>query len=86
MPLQIIPSRDVKVAGLLGPASPMDKKGVSVAETVVGLGGTTQWSVRRSTHDVGPLLILTFSLTQPTDAFNTDTVLLLCSADLSTLV
>jgi protein transport protein SEC23 len=43
--VQIIPSRDVKVAGLLGPASPVDKKGVSVAETTVGLGGTTQWSV-----------------------------------------
>ena len=40
---QIIPSRDVKVAGLLGPASPMEKKGMSVAETPVGLGGTTQW-------------------------------------------
>ena len=46
--LQIIPSRDVKVAGLLGPASPVDKKGVSVAETAVGLGGTTQWSVTAS--------------------------------------
>ena len=41
--LQIIPSRDVKVAGLLGPASPLEKKGMSVAETPVGLGGTTQW-------------------------------------------
>ena len=41
--VQIIPSRDVKVAGLLGPASPVEKKGMSVAETPVGLGGTTQW-------------------------------------------
>ena len=43
--MKIIPSRDVKVAGLLGPASPLEKKGVSVAETSVGLGGTTQWKL-----------------------------------------
>ena len=42
---QIIPSRDVKVAGLLGPASLLEKKGVSVAETAVGLGGTTLWKL-----------------------------------------
>ena len=42
---QIITSRDVKVAGLLGPASPLEKKSVSVAETPVGLGGTTLWKM-----------------------------------------
>lgn len=41
--LQIIPSRDVKVAGLLGPAAPIDKKTIAVADTAIGMGGTTCW-------------------------------------------
>lgn len=41
--LQVIPSRGVKIAGLLGPAAAMDKKSSSVADTHVGIGGTNQW-------------------------------------------
>jgi protein transport protein SEC23 len=33
------------VAGLLGPACRMDKKGPAVAEAEVGQGGTTQWKM-----------------------------------------
>ena len=40
---QVIPSRGVKVAGVLGPAAPMEKKGAAVAEQSVGMGGTTLW-------------------------------------------
>jgi protein transport protein SEC23 len=40
---EIIPSRDVKVAGLLGPAAPIEKKTIAVADTAVGMGGTTCW-------------------------------------------
>ena len=43
--VQVIPSRGLKVAGLLGPAAPTDKKGTSVADTSVGIGGTTQWKL-----------------------------------------
>ena len=43
--LQVIPSRGVKVAGLLGPASPTDRKGTSFSDTPVGIGGTTQWKL-----------------------------------------
>ena len=42
-PAQVIPSRGVKVAGLLGPAAPLEKKGAAVAEQAVGMGGTTLW-------------------------------------------
>lgn len=37
--LEVIPSRDIKVSGLLGPAARLDKKGPAVAETEVGGGG-----------------------------------------------
>lgn len=33
------------MAGLLGPAAPTDKKGTNVADTSVGIGGTTQWKL-----------------------------------------
>lgn len=39
--LEVIPSRDIKVCGLLGPAAAMEKKSVAVSETVIGVGGTT---------------------------------------------
>ncbi|EIE23773.1 COP-II coat subunit [Coccomyxa subellipsoidea C-169] len=40
---EVIPSRGVKIAGLLGPAAAMDKKSSSIADTHVGIGGTNQW-------------------------------------------
>jgi hypothetical protein len=40
---QVIPSRDVKVAGLLGPAASTDKKSPAVSDSQTGIGGTTQW-------------------------------------------
>ncbi|KAK9905677.1 hypothetical protein WJX75_004485 [Coccomyxa subellipsoidea] len=42
---EVIPSRGVKVAGLLGPAAAMDKKSSSIADTPVGIGGTTLWKL-----------------------------------------
>ena len=43
--VQVIPSRGLKVAGLLGPASPTDRKGANISDTPVGIGGTTQWKL-----------------------------------------
>lgn len=43
--MQVIPSRDVRVAGLLGPASSLKKKGRSVARKAVGQCGTTVWKI-----------------------------------------
>jgi protein transport protein SEC23 len=43
--LQVIPSRGVKVAGLLGPAAQMEKKSTHIADTPIGLGGTTLWKL-----------------------------------------
>lgn len=43
---QIIPSIDVKVAGILGPAAPVldkEKRSTAAADTVIGMGGTTKW-------------------------------------------
>ena len=42
---QVIPSKDVKVSGLLGPAARMEKKSSHVADSEVGQGGTTQWKM-----------------------------------------
>lgn len=43
---EIIPSRDVKVAGLLGPAAPIlekEKRSSAIADSSIGMGGTTKW-------------------------------------------
>lgn len=47
MPPQIISSRDVKVAGVLGAAAPVVEKGrtAAVADSAIGMGGTTQWKL-----------------------------------------
>mmetsp|Transcript_10397 Transcript_10397/g.29602 ORF Transcript_10397/g.29602 Transcript_10397/m.29602 type:complete len:756 (+) Transcript_10397:156-2423(+) len=42
---EVIPSRDIKVAGLIGCASPMEKKSNHVSDIPVGMGGTTQWKM-----------------------------------------
>jgi protein transport protein SEC23 len=38
-------SKDIKVAGVLGPASALEKKSPLVSEQVVGVGGTTAWKL-----------------------------------------
>eukprot|EP00884_Botryococcus_braunii_P021827 jgi/Botrbrau1/8328/Bobra.0081s0017.1 len=43
--VEVLTSRDVKVSGLLGPAAPIEKKSVAVAEQSVGYGGTTLWKL-----------------------------------------
>mmetsp|Transcript_54019 Transcript_54019/g.171416 ORF Transcript_54019/g.171416 Transcript_54019/m.171416 type:complete len:780 (-) Transcript_54019:125-2464(-) len=42
---EVVCSRDVKVAGVIGPCAPLEKKSQSVADTQVGLGGTTCWKM-----------------------------------------
>jgi hypothetical protein len=60
--LQVIPSRGVKVAGLLGPAAPIEKKSAHIADVPVGIGGTTMWKlaglVRAAAHPCLPLSAL----------------------------
>lgn len=49
---EVIPSPHIKISGLLGCATPAEKKGANVSDTTIGLGGTTQWrmpSMDRST-------------------------------------
>lgn len=58
---EVIPSRDVKVAGLLGCAARMDKKSALVADTETGLGGTTQWKLCALDYDTS--LALFFEIT-----------------------
>lgn len=45
--LEVVTSRDVKVAGALGPVASADKKPMpaSVAEVPIGVGGTTAWQM-----------------------------------------
>lgn len=51
------------MAGILGPASPLEKKGVSVAETSIGLGGTTAW--RLASLDASTTLAAFFEIVAP---------------------
>ncbi|WIA18955.1 hypothetical protein OEZ85_003624 [Tetradesmus obliquus] len=43
--LEVLPSRDIKISGVLGHAARSEKKSSSVADTEVGLGGTSQWKL-----------------------------------------
>lgn len=58
---EVIPSRDVKVAGLLGPAARLDKKSPHIADVEVGLGGTTSWKL--CSLDCDTSLALLFEIT-----------------------
>ncbi len=41
--IEVISSREVKISGAIGPCASMEKKSPQVAETEIGVGGTTQW-------------------------------------------
>lgn len=41
--IEVMSSREVKVSGAIGPCASLEKKNSNVAETEVGVGGTTQW-------------------------------------------
>lgn len=46
--LEVIPSRDIKVAGLLGPAGPIEPRGLhaeKISEAQTGVGGTNVWKI-----------------------------------------
>ncbi|KAK9868182.1 hypothetical protein WJX84_004175 [Apatococcus fuscideae] len=44
--LEVIPSKDVKVSGALGPGAPQEKKlATAVADQVIGMGGTNRWKM-----------------------------------------
>ncbi|GAB4844046.1 Protein transport protein S23 E [Ancistrocladus abbreviatus] len=50
--LEINCSKDIKIQGILGPCTSLEKKGAAVADTVIGQGSTTAWkmcSVDKST-------------------------------------
>ena len=55
--LEVIPSKDVKVCGMLGPAARMEKKSPHISDTEVGLGGTTQWRLCGMDSDTTPAVI-----------------------------
>ena len=41
--IEVISSREVKISGAIGPCASLEKRSSNVAETEVGVGGTTQW-------------------------------------------
>ncbi|KAH9679928.1 protein transport protein SEC23 [Citrus sinensis] len=43
--LEIICSKDIKIQGIIGPCTSLEKKGPSVSDTVVGEGNTTAWKM-----------------------------------------
>ncbi|MEW5313173.1 MAG: hypothetical protein WDW38_004762 [Sanguina aurantia] len=60
---EVIPSRDIKVAGLLGSAARMEsvKKSANVADSEVGLGGTTAWKI--ACLDTDSTVVVVFEIT-----------------------
>ncbi|KAK8506274.1 hypothetical protein V6N13_100322 [Hibiscus sabdariffa] len=43
--LEINCSKDIKIQGVIGPCTSMEKKGPNVADTVIGEGNTTSWKM-----------------------------------------
>ncbi|XVF12339.1 hypothetical protein REPUB_Repub08aG0108000 [Reevesia pubescens] len=43
--LKINCSKDIKIQGVIGPCTSLEKKGPSVADTVIGEGNTTSWKM-----------------------------------------
>ncbi|KAH1047021.1 hypothetical protein J1N35_037805 [Gossypium stocksii] len=43
--LEINCSKDIKIQGVIGPCTSLDKKGPNVADTVIGEGNTTAWKM-----------------------------------------
>ncbi|XP_050236190.1 protein transport protein SEC23 E [Mercurialis annua] len=43
--LEINCSKDIKIQGIIGPCTSMEKKGPNVADTVIGEGNTTAWKM-----------------------------------------
>lgn len=43
--LDIKTSRELKLQGLIGPCVSANKKGFNVAETTIGIGGTSAWKL-----------------------------------------
>ncbi|CBI39378.3 unnamed protein product, partial [Vitis vinifera] len=43
--LEINCSKDIKIQGIIGPCTSLEKKGPSVADTVIGEGSTTSWKM-----------------------------------------
>uniref|UniRef100_A0A7S1BQW7 Protein transport protein SEC23 n=1 Tax=Corethron hystrix TaxID=216773 RepID=A0A7S1BQW7_9STRA len=43
--LEVLTSREFKVAGAIGPCSSLQKAGPNVADTVIGIGGTNAWAM-----------------------------------------
>ncbi|KAL6762935.1 hypothetical protein V8C86DRAFT_2509254 [Haematococcus lacustris] len=61
---EVLPSKDIKLAGLLGPAARADKKSPYIAEAEVGLGGTSQWKLAGLDQDTTVAVI--FEITAAT--------------------
>lgn len=43
--LEILCSKDIKIQGIIGPCTSLEKKGPSCADTVIGQGNTTAWKM-----------------------------------------
>jgi len=41
--LEVIPSRDIRICGIIGPAASLEKKTAHVSDTSIGVGGTSLW-------------------------------------------
>lgn len=62
---EVITSRDVKTAGVIGPCAALDRKGLpgAVADTPIGSGGTTAWKLCTLTNETS--LAVYFEVANP---------------------
>lgn len=65
--LQVIPSRNVKVAGLFGPAARLERKTAHASENEMGLGNTSIW--RLTGLDTRSTVCVLFDVTAATSKY-----------------
>ncbi|KAL4308282.1 hypothetical protein GQ457_01G034320 [Hibiscus cannabinus] len=66
--LEIHCSKDIKIQGVIGPCTSMEKKGVTVSDTIIGEGNTTAWKMCGLDKSTCLSVIFDISSTEHSDA------------------
>ncbi|GMI70475.1 hypothetical protein like AT1G05520 [Hibiscus trionum] len=62
--LEINCSKDIKIQGVIGPCTSMEKKGPNVADTVIGEGNTTSWKMCGLNKSTSLMVLFDISTTE----------------------
>ncbi|XP_021731193.1 protein transport protein SEC23-like [Chenopodium quinoa] len=69
--LEIYCSKDIKIQGAIGPCTSLEKKGVAVADTVIGQGNTTAWKLCSLDKNTNLTIFFDISSSEKANPFGT---------------